>query len=182
MITLKFYYYVEEINNELGEVLRRILKRSIFEGSFDIGRYICSFQSRRRDGTLKRKVERYLEKITVSRNCFSRRSIDRGCSFAISSLCKNWWVFHKAERIRFKTVLFHFIARLRIRNTFAFHCIFLIVFKSTAWERDEPRDSYIRIFAIYPHDIDDIPPIYTLFRPGSSCIIIWGCEERAVCI
>lgn len=74
MITLKFYYYVGEINNELGEVLRRILKRNIFGGSFDIGRYICSFQSRRRDGTLKRKVERYLEKITVSRNCFS---IDR---------------------------------------------------------------------------------------------------------
>lgn len=36
MITLKFYYYVGEINNELGEVLRRILKRSIFGGSFDI--------------------------------------------------------------------------------------------------------------------------------------------------
>lgn len=160
MITLKFYYYVGEINNELGEVLRRILKRNIFGGSFDIGRYICSFQSRRRDGTLKARGK--LKDISRKLPCreIVSRSIDRGCSFAISSLCKNWWVFHKAERIRFKTVLFHFIGRLRIRNTFAFHCIFLIVFKSTAWERDEPRDSYIRIFAIYPHDIDDIPPMY----------------------
>lgn len=90
----------------------------------------------------KRKVEKYLEKITVSTyreklflpslgiiEIFARvRSIDRSMQLRdLPSLCKNWWVFHKAERIRFKTVLFHSarpldVSPLRIRNTaFAFH-------------------------------------------------------------
>lgn len=177
MITLKFYYYVGEINNELGEVLRRILKRVSLEEVLisDVRIIVCSFQSRRRDGTLKRKVERYLEKITVSTCREIVSPVDRsiGAAALRSLLCARIDEFFTKPNA---SVLkrFYFIS-LDV-SVFVIHLhstrIFLIVFKSTAWERDEPRDSYIRIFAIYPHDIDDIPSIYTLFRPGSSCIII----------
>lgn len=87
----------------------------------------------------KRKVEKYSRE-NYPANVLTYRSIDR--SFAISSrLCKNWWVFHKAERIRFKTVLFLSPPLLRIRHlhsalyppdSFQIHSI---------RERDESRDT-----------------------------------------
>lgn len=58
IITSRKLRIIKEINNKLGEV--RILKSS--EKSFDMLERII----RRRDGMSKRKVEKYLEKITVS--------------------------------------------------------------------------------------------------------------------
>lgn len=61
---------------------------------------------------LRLNVLRRIVSHNVQIEIFACISFDRHaefCSFTISFLCKNWWIFHKVEPIRFKTILFHFI-------------------------------------------------------------------------
>lgn len=61
---------------------------------------------------LRLNVLRRIVSHNVQIEIFACVSFDRHaefCSFTISFLRKNWWIFYKVEPIRFKTILFHFI-------------------------------------------------------------------------
>lgn len=61
---------------------------------------------------LRLNVLRRIVSHNVQIEIFACISFDRHAefrSFTISFLCKNRWIFHKVESIRFKTILFHFI-------------------------------------------------------------------------
>lgn len=188
IITSRKLRIIKEINNKLG----RSKNIKIFGEKF--------WYVRTNYSTTRRNVEEESWEISgenyrlnVSREIVSpvprdyrnirARSIDR-CSFAISRLCAridefftkpNASVlkrFYFIPPARWTSLLSVFVIR-HLHST----CIFLIVFKSTAREWDESRDIHIRIFAIYPYDIDDTEYV-VLARILVYCYLIWRKELR----